>query len=234
LLGAGVAKDLSPGDVLLRLGMPDGRWWLVRSGLLLAETTSSAGKRSIIEFLRPGDVIAGPEGPPDTCQIRSLTSCRLQWWPAGVVPDLVRKDAAVAEWLHDRLSARLHRAHRSLARSLGLSVSERLEDVLAELASLQGHPVRDGVRIDVSIDQETLAAAVGATRETVNRALRTLQSKGRIRRSDGRYTLFNPSARTDSSLAPREPPFLHAPASAGGPGPIAPRPDTARSGTPGR
>jgi CRP/FNR family cyclic AMP-dependent transcriptional regulator len=235
LLGAGTSKDLPAGDVLIRLGLTDERWWLVVSGVLVAETTSEAGRRSIIEILGPGDLFGGTHGPSGPAgHIRSLTSCRLLWWPGGVVPDASRRDSAVGEWLHDCLVARLDRARRALARSLGLSVTERLMEVLWELASFRSHPVPGGVRIDVSIDQEMLAAAVGATRETVNRVLRTLRSEGRVRRSDGLYTLVTSSARTDPHRAPAGWPSPLAPASEGGPARIAPRPDGARPDSPDR
>lgn len=229
LLGRANPKDLAPGEALIPLGMSDGRWWLIVSGVLIVETTSANGRRSIMEFLGPNDVIEGIEAPEAGWVTRALTPCRLLGWPAGFVPDAIRRDPALGAWVHDRQSARLDRAHRALARTLGLSVSERLEGVLWHLASLRGQPVADGMRIEIPVDQETLAAAVGATREHVNRILRTMRSEGRIRRTDGRYTLVSPSAQTDLSRRPRGKPFLPAPVSAGEPGPIALRRDGARA-----
>jgi CRP-like cAMP-binding protein len=68
-------------------------------------------------------------------------------------------------------------------------VSLRVRRRLGELASEHGRSVPDGVRIEVPITQEDLAAMVGAARETVNRALVDLISAGMLRFDRRRYIL---------------------------------------------
>jgi CRP-like cAMP-binding protein len=70
-----------------------------------------------------------------------------------------------------------------LARTLGLPVAGRLLDLLRELASTFGRPAPGGRRIDLPLRQEDLASMVGATRESVNRAMAALAADGHVGRS---------------------------------------------------
>ena len=68
-----------------------------------------------------------------------------------------------------------------------LDVATRLERRIEDLAERFGHPTPGGVSIEVGLRQEDLAALVGSSRESVNRAL---ASSRRVRRlARGRYLL---------------------------------------------
>ena len=149
-----------------------------------------------------GDAIAA------TPEVRTLSPCRLLVWPVAELDAALRGDAATRVWVLGRLTARLARTHASLARSLSLAVTQRLEEIFRELAAVDGRPVPGGIRIRVPISQELLAAAVGATRETVNRSIRALQAAGRVKRAGRRYTIITSSGRTDP---PPTPPGSRAP-----------------------
>jgi CRP-like cAMP-binding protein len=60
---------------------------------------------------------------------------------------------------------------------------------LLALAHQHGRRTPDGIRIDVPLTQEDLAAMVGAARETVNRTIVSLISSGFVRVEDRRYIL---------------------------------------------
>jgi CRP/FNR family cyclic AMP-dependent transcriptional regulator len=106
--------------------------------------------------------------------------------------DLARsleRDPWLAAWLAAALMARARAFERALARALVLPVRERLLDVLSELAGSHGVSTNDGIRIPIPLSQEDLGALVGATRESVNRALRQLTASGLIERRGGRYSV---------------------------------------------
>jgi CRP/FNR family cyclic AMP-dependent transcriptional regulator len=215
LLPEATVKHVSAGDVVFREGSSQGCCWFVSAGVLIAWVSSAGGRRSILEFLGPGDLVADAAAPTlgedagavVSPEVRTLSPCRLLVWPVGEFAGALRTDERTGAWLFDRQAARLARARASLARSLSLSVPERIEAVLHELATMEGLPVPGGVKLGIPISQELLAAAVGATRETVNRSIRTLQTAGRLRRSGGRYTILTPSGRNDPppSIPPESP-----------------------------
>ena len=186
--------------MLIREGTVAGSCWLVSVGTLAAWVTSTCGRRSIVEFLGPGDVV-GTLGRPHVPvpvdmeyrpEIRALSRCSLLGWPEPAFAGELRSDESTPGWLHVRTLARLDRVQRMLARSLGAGVAERVEAVLEELAAVDGRPIRNGIQIRTPITQDVLAAAAGATRETANRALRTLRTAGRVSWSGRTYAVIRP------------------------------------------
>jgi CRP-like cAMP-binding protein len=73
--------------------------------------------------------------------------------------------------------------------SLSLCVRDHLLAVLRDLAGRWGSPVEEGTVIGLPVSQGALAAMVGASRESVNRALRQLLASGAVRRRGRRYVL---------------------------------------------
>jgi CRP-like cAMP-binding protein len=72
-------------------------------------------------------------------------------------------------------------------------VETRLERRLADLAARFGHEAPDGVAIGLRLSQDELAAMIGCTRESANRALGRIVAAGRVavvRR--GRYVVRSP------------------------------------------
>jgi CRP/FNR family cyclic AMP-dependent transcriptional regulator len=72
-----------------------------------------------------------------------------------------------------------------------LDIPGRVATTLVHLADTKGRPTSDGISIEPALNQQTLAAMVGATRENVNRALRTFSDLGYIRLDRGSITVLN-------------------------------------------
>ncbi|MFN2589680.1 MAG: Crp/Fnr family transcriptional regulator [Actinomycetota bacterium] len=205
LVETALTRRVTQGEVVIRAGDPEGRWWAVHRGVLVAETTSWEGKRSIVEVLGPGDLF----GPPSLVwpdyggldgrgedqlvpEVRAIAPSVLWSWDRRFLSSAGATDVRVATWVQERLLARLERTRLALARALTLTVPERVEAALRQLAVAAGQPVPGGTRIRVPISQETLAAASGASRESVSRALRSLAATGRVRRTGRLYVVTEP------------------------------------------
>jgi len=100
-------------------------------------------------------------------------------WPAhiagflfGVVFALLTK-AAIAR--------RLRRTNDVLADLVFTDVPGRVAKALLDLADRFGRPVDDGLLVAHDLTQEELAQLVGASRETVNKALADFASRGWLR-----------------------------------------------------
>jgi CRP/FNR family cyclic AMP-dependent transcriptional regulator len=72
-----------------------------------------------------------------------------------------------------------------------LDIPGRVATKLVQLADTKGRPTSDGVSLELNLNQQTLAAMVGATRENVNRALRRFSELGYIRLEHGSITVLN-------------------------------------------
>ena len=65
----------------------------------------------------------------------------------------------------------------------------RVAKALLDLSTRFGEPTEDGVRVAHDLTQEELAQLVGATRESVNKALAEFTARGWTRR-DGRVVVL--------------------------------------------
>ena len=72
-----------------------------------------------------------------------------------------------------------------------LTVSDRLMRRLRKLAEWSGVPVPGGVRIVPPMTQQELAALVGTSRESINRALVRLRRQGQLDLQGGWIVLLN-------------------------------------------
>jgi CRP/FNR family transcriptional regulator, cyclic AMP receptor protein len=82
-----------------------------------------------------------------------------------------------------------------------LSTERRLAKRLLSLVSIYAGPgARETDPVTIPLSQEHLAAAIGATRPTINRILGTLEEEGILRRSRSKVVILNRAA-----LARRDP-----------------------------
>jgi CRP-like cAMP-binding protein len=192
---------------------------VVEDGAIALGVTAVSGRRATVAILSAGDVagvpwpapmlgrrdrsegLPGPGLPsmPTREEVRALVDSSVLSVPVHALDSASRQDPEIARWLAESFGSLAERLHRRLVGALLLSVGERLAEVMGDLAGTFGRPCRDLVRIDLPLSQELLASVVGATRESVNRALRGLEAAGLVERR-GRTYFVSP---TLPSLAPR-------------------------------
>jgi CRP/FNR family transcriptional regulator, cyclic AMP receptor protein len=156
---------------------------LVLEGLLAREV--SVGDFTGVELVGPGDLIQpwlriGPEESvavevdwdvvePLTVAVLDARFCeRTARWPE-VLAAIARRLMMRTHWLA------FHLAVCGLRR-----VDDRLLSVLWHFADRWGTVTPDGVRLDVRLTHETLAAVTGARRPSVTTALKRLADAGRV------------------------------------------------------
>ena len=87
----------------------------------------------------------------------------------------------VASTLLAALARRLRRTNEVLADLVFTDVPGRVAKALLDLAARFGRPVDEGLLVAHDLTQEELAQLVGASRETVNKALADFASRGWLR-----------------------------------------------------
>ena len=97
----------------------------------------------------------------------------------------------VARSLLGQLAARLRRANDVVADLVFSDVPGRVAKQLLELARRFGDRKDDGVHVHHDLTQEELAQLVGASRETVNKALADFAARGWIRLEPRSVTLLD-------------------------------------------
>ena len=199
----GRRRRLEPGQVLLSEGQPPPAIYVLEAGALSLAVTQASGHRIVLGVLGPGDLFgeqalldcteangrAGGVGPllPECRAMMASQVLDLNWRD---VADASSRDAELAAWLAASLARRVSDLHRSLARALSLRLPERTLDLLVALARNWGRSSGPGAGIEVPLTQEDLATMLGATRESVNRAVRRLERTGAIRRSGRSYVVL--------------------------------------------
>jgi len=87
----------------------------------------------------------------------------------------------VAESLLQALAQRLRRTNDALADLVFSDVPGRVAKALLDLGERFGQSMPDGLHVTHDMTQEELAQLVGASRETVNKALADFASRGWLR-----------------------------------------------------
>jgi CRP-like cAMP-binding protein len=175
---------LKRGDVLFREGDSGDRLYVVADGKIKLGRTSPDGRENLLAVLGPGQMFGelslfdpGPRSATATavtdCWLASLGHAELQGW-LDDRPD-------VARGLLFQLANRLRRTNDVVADLVFSDVPGRVAKALLDLASRFGRETDDGLRVHHDLTQEELAQLVGASRETVNKALADFAQRGWLR-----------------------------------------------------
>lgn len=196
----GALRRLDPGHILLPEGERPSCLWVVRRGAVALSSTSRGGRKATVAILGRGGVIGElgltsrpPPGRPHAASLpeaRALTETLAFCVPLGPLRSAMASDPRLAAWLAVSVGRRASQVHRALVRALALPVPLRLLGVLEDLAAEHGEPEPGGdVWVRLPLTQDLLASMVGATRESVNRAVADLERKGWVVRAGFRYGL---------------------------------------------
>ena len=202
--------EVKKGTVLFRQGERISCVYIVKSGVLIQFVLSRKGSEKIHAFMTTGAVcgelcLFSQEAQP-YC-IQALTDCELYCVPA----------AGFLEWLNSSLEIN-HIVIELLVRKIVLlgvqisdltfgSVYQRLAGELLHLFYMYGVPADSGeIYVDKLITQQELASRIGATRESVSRALNQMIHAGVIRRKKRYYVIRNPQELAGIYAAERDPP----------------------------
>jgi CRP/FNR family transcriptional regulator, cyclic AMP receptor protein len=167
---------IRPGQSPVRQGEPCAGVWRIETGLLALESIDADGRSLLVDVLGPGDTVGGPDGHVAAWTATALRPARL----FAVGP----RDAAAA------VAAQIARLTWIAAGFAWFPVPERVFRRLVDLAERHGRPVPGGVQLPCALTQDQLASMVGASRESVNRALMAMVRTGAIEvRGRGRYVL---------------------------------------------
>jgi CRP-like cAMP-binding protein len=180
---------------------------VVVDGAVIVPTVCPSSERSAVEVLGPGDAFGfEPLGPPPLPGAGRVSGQPIHRQPAAPVrssvlsvPRAVATRAfadrgGASEALFDLAVAHARRVEGRLIRALTLPLAERLHAELVELSNTCGSPVPQGRQIDIPLTQDLMAELMGAARESVNRALRTLAGRGLVEHAGRRYVVRDPPA----------------------------------------
>lgn len=184
-LRASMTEQSTPrGTVIFAEGQIGDHMYVVVEGKIKLGHASPDGRESLMAVLGPGEIFGelslfdpGPRTATATAltdaRVLALGNTSLRPWLAG--------RPEVAEALLAALARRLRRTNDALADLVFSDVPGRVAKALLDLADKFGEVTPEGTLVKHDLTQEELAQLVGASRETVNKALADFAQRGWIR-----------------------------------------------------
>ena len=176
--------NLSRGATLFYEGDPGDQLYFIVSGKMKLGRTASDGRENLVAVMGPGEIfgeMALFDPSPRSTSATAVSETRLD----GLKHENLRKDIQrspeVSAQLLQALARRLRRTNENLADLVFSDVPGRVAKALLDLADRFGRPATDGILVAHELTQEELAQLVGASRETVNKALAEFVQRGWIR-----------------------------------------------------
>lgn len=186
LLEDATLRRLGPGEILFTRGDAFDGLYCVADGIVQIHAISEAGKDALLGRLEPGawfGEICLFDGLERTHDARAVGATTLLHVPRA---SLERRLAEHPDWWREfgkLLAAKTRQAFRYVEEAQLLPPAARTARRLAAIARGYGNPPggREPSHPAVHIPQEQLAQMLGLSRQTVNHALRELESRGLLR-----------------------------------------------------
>ena len=191
-----VRHNVARGSVIFHEGEPGDAVHLVLDGKVKISRAAADGRENVLAVMAPGDVFGelsvfdpGPRTATATAvvdtELGSLGHQDLRYW-LGRRPD-------AAELLLRVLARRLRRTNDAMSDLVFTDVPGRVAKALLGLADQFGEPrAAGGMLVEHGLTQEELAQLVGASRETVNKALADFAARGWLTTGSRTVTLLDP------------------------------------------
>lgn len=183
---------LARGEVLFHEGEPGDRLYVIARGKIKLGRRSADGRENLLSVLGPGEMFGELslfDPGPRTATVSAVSDSLLYELHHKQLVDWLREHPNVAMQLLRSLARRLRRTNDSLADLVFSDVPGRVAKALLDLAQRFGEQTPDGPRVAHDLTQEELAQLVGASRETVNKALADFTARGWVRR-EGRAVVL--------------------------------------------
>ena len=184
LQGSMSRVSMRRGDVVFAEGDLGDRLYVVADGKVKLGRTATDGRENLLAILGPGEMFG--ELSVFDPGARTSTATALT---EGVLLGLGQRDLRawltgrpeVAEELLGALARRLRRTNEAMADLVFSDVPGRVAKALLDLSSRFGRSSEEGILVAHDLTQEELAQLVGASRETVNKALADFATRGWIK-----------------------------------------------------
>jgi CRP-like cAMP-binding protein len=177
-------RPLEPNEILFLEGAPAEHLFVVMTGVIRAYRMNKRGREQIIHVERAGATLAEipvfDDGPYPASAASEEASIVLSIGKSDF-KELCLKEPAVL-WSALKILAGQLRRHAELVNSLSLQeVSSRLARLLLNEVRATGERSGAGVRFEVKLSNQQLAARIGSVREVVSRTLNRFAADGIIK-----------------------------------------------------
>jgi len=191
IAAAASLRHLAAGDSTFRQGEPAGELFLLLEGGLKLVRSGWGREPVILRILHPGEVFDlghGPHRLRHDATASALRGSTLAVWPLPAWQKLLREIPNLPFGLVQALSLELAETQGRFLEIASLDVPRRLAHAVLRLIDRAGRHEEEGMRIDVPLSRQDLAAMTGTTLHNVSRILTRWERHGLI--IGGRRTLL--------------------------------------------
>ncbi|CAB5240481.1 unannotated protein [freshwater metagenome] len=183
---------INKGGVLFAEGDEGDHLYVIVEGKLKLGTSSGDGRENLLSILGPGEMFGELslfDPGPRTSTATAVTDAKLLSLGHEKVIPWLKQNPEVALQLLARLSQRLRRTNEAVGDLVFSDVPGRVAKALIDLGDRFGKVTDEGLLVHHDLTQEELAQLVGASRETVNKALADFAGRNWLK-LDGRSVLI--------------------------------------------
>jgi CRP-like cAMP-binding protein len=187
-------RKLARGQVLFNEGEPSEHLFFVRSGRLRVFVASARGEELVLSVSGPGESLGELsilDRQPRSATVDALEAAELIALPAHEARALLESNHKALTAVALALAAGMRRLSGTAADLVFLDLPRRLAKLLLAEANRRSDGVLES---RLAMSQSGVAARLGATRQTLNRAMSTLAQRGWI-------TLEGTTVRIDDEAA---------------------------------
>jgi len=147
-------------------GDPKDRIYKVEKGAVCLYKTLPDGRRQIVDFAYPGDLIGLSTLETHVFSAQAIALTRLRCLPVGLLDEMARNDPRVGVQLYEALSDQLLSAHDLLLTVGQRNATERLAALLIALSRRNERSGADPARIALPMTRADIADFLSLTIET--------------------------------------------------------------------
>ncbi|AWB83220.1 CRP-like cAMP-activated global transcriptional regulator GlxR [Corynebacterium liangguodongii] len=172
------------GTTIFEEGEPGDELYIIIEGKVKLARHASDGRENLLSVMGPSDMFGelsifdpGPRTSSAVC-VTEVTAATMN---SNALRTWIESYPEISQQLLRVLARRLRRTNATLADLIFTDVPGRVAKTLLQLANRFGTQEGGALRVNHDLTQEEIAQLVGASRETVNKALATFAHRGWIR-----------------------------------------------------
>jgi CRP/FNR family cyclic AMP-dependent transcriptional regulator len=178
------AVEFPRGHEIFAEGEPGDRLYIILSGKVKIGRRAPDGRENLLAVMGPSDMFGELsifDPGPRTSSVTTVTEVKAVSLDRPALRKWINERPEIAEQLLRVLARRLRRTNNMLADLIFTDVPGRVAKELLRLASRFGTQEGGVLRVTHDLTQEEIAQLVGASRETVNKALADFAHRGWLR-----------------------------------------------------
>lgn len=192
-----VVMRFGPREIIVQRNEPGDRMYVLMSGHVKIVMSDDNGRDTVLGLMGPGEALGEISlftGKPSTATAVTLEATEAVVLPKTAVLDLFRTHPEAAIKMLEVLANRLQRLSERSEDLAFLRIGERLAKRIVGLADDYGQPRPDGsIRLSIKLSQQEIGDLVNATRESVNKHIKSWEDQGLLRNEAGYLVILNSS-----------------------------------------